>query len=95
MKKAGNVANELDMRISCHPSQFFLLTSKRQDVVDNSIKCFNIFAQVMELMKLKHRPIMVTHVGALKCWNNYEEACDEFCKNFEYLSPTAKSYIAV
>lgn len=77
--KIGKVANELDMFISFHPSQFFLLTSKNPQVIKTSVANFNIFSKILSLMKLKNKPILLTHVGAIKCYSSYEEACDAFC----------------
>ena len=74
------------MFLSCHPSQFFLLNSKNQEVVNTSIKNFNHFAKVLKLMKLNKKPIILTHVGSIKCWANMEEACDVFCHNFQFMS---------
>lgn len=37
-------------------------------------------------MKLKNKPILLTHVGAIKCYANMEEACDAFCENFKLMS---------
>lgn len=47
---------------------------------------FNCMAKILSLMKLKNRPIIVTHVGAIKCYSSLEEACDTFCTNFNRLS---------
>ena len=74
------------MFISFHPSQFFLLTSKNPEVIKTSVKNFNIFAKILKLMKLKNKPILLTHVGAIKCYANMEEACDAFCENFKLMS---------
>jgi UV DNA damage repair endonuclease len=60
------------MFISFHPSQFFLLTSKKAEVIDTSVKNFNIFAKILALMKLKNKPVLLTHVGAIKCFANME-----------------------
>lgn len=67
------------MFISFHPSQFFLLTSKNPKVIDTSVKNFNIFAKTLSMMKLKNKPVLLTHVGAIKCYTGMEEACEAFC----------------
>ena len=72
LEKVGQTANSLNMYLSFHPAQFFLLTSKTKSVIENSVKVFNIFAKVLSLMKLKNRPIIVTHVGAIKCYSGME-----------------------
>lgn len=71
-EKVGKLANELNMYLSFHPAQFFLLTSKNKEVTKTSVKIFNIFAKILTMMKLKHKPIIVTHVGAIKCYSGME-----------------------
>lgn len=93
--EVGKIANELNMYISYHPSQFFLLTSKNPEVIKNSVRNFNVFAKILSLMKLKNNPILLTHVGAIKCYSNMEEACDAFCDNFKLLSKEAQNYFAI
>ncbi len=46
-------------------------------------------------MQLKNTPVLLTHVGGLKSFINFEDACDNFCKNFELLSPEAKKFLAI
>jgi UV DNA damage endonuclease len=93
--KCGALANELDIHLSFHPGQYFVLNSATPHVVENSIRNFNIYAEILEMMCLKNHPTLLTHVGALKTYPNRLAAVDAFCKNFEYLSPAAQKYFAV
>ena len=91
----GEVANQYNMFLSFHPSQFFVLNSATPHVVDAAIKNFNIFADVLRLMKLKNKPVLLTHVGARSTYKTQDEACDAFSRHFERLSPAAQEYFAV
>jgi UV DNA damage endonuclease len=59
------------------------------------VRNFNIFARILGLMKLKNTPVLLTHVGGLKSFTGWEDACDEFCKNYHRLGDEAKRFLAV
>lgn len=48
--KVGDLARELDVRLSMHPGQFTVLGSDRADVVDRSIEDMEYHAQIAEWM---------------------------------------------
>lgn len=95
LKDIGDTANKLDSFISFHPSQFFVLNSATPRVVDSAIHNFNIFAEILEAMELKNKPVLLTHVGARSTYASTKAACDAFCEHFKRLSPAAQSYFAV
>lgn len=41
LRMVGKIANELDLQLSTHPSQYYVLNSHRQDVVEKSIESLN------------------------------------------------------
>jgi UV DNA damage endonuclease len=95
LETLGSIANKFNMFLSFHPSQFFVLNSATPHVVDSAIKNFNIFADVLRLMKLKNKPVLLTHVGARSTYATQDAACDAFSCHFERLSPAAQEYFAV
>lgn len=48
--KAGDLARELDVRVSMHPGQFCVLASDRPEVVSSSIKELEYHADIMRMM---------------------------------------------
>jgi UV DNA damage endonuclease len=95
LRALGTQANSYDMFLSFHPSQFFVLNSATPHVVDNAIHNFNIFAEILDLMQLKNKPVLLTHVGARSTYDTRELAVKAFCDNFQRLSPSAQKYFAV
>lgn len=93
--ECGKIANEHDLFLSFHPSQFFVLNSTTPHVVENCVKNFNIFAEILTLMQLKNKPVLLTHVGARSTYSTNVAACEAFAKNYELLSPEARSFLAV
>lgn len=93
--ECGQIANQYNMYISFHPSQFFVLNSITPHVVENTIKNFNIYAEILTLMQLKNTPVLLTHVGARSTYPDMQSACEAFCQNYQRLSPQAQSFLAV
>ncbi len=95
LAEIGAIVNRYDMFLSFHPSQFFVLNSATPRVVDSAILNFNIFASILEMMQLRNKPILLTHVGARSTYPTRELAVQAFCDNFQRLSPAAQRYFAV
>ena len=49
-KKIGDLARELDVRLSMHPGQFTVLASDNEDIVNNSIEEFEYHADIIRWM---------------------------------------------
>lgn len=91
----GKIANKYKMQLSQHPSQYFVLNSKRKDVVDKTILSLNLFADVLNMMELDRVPNLTIHVGAKTGYTSKEKACDAFCDNFIKLNDNAKKFLVV
>ena len=94
LNRIGTIANKYNMQISQHPSQYFVLNSKRADVVDKTISNLNLFADILSLMNLNLTPNLTIHVGAKGGYSG-TEALDAFCDNFARLNSNAQSYLVV
>lgn len=95
LKEAGRVANALNMQLSTHPSQFFVLNSLRKDVVEKSISSLNLFADIFAAMELDQVPNMTLHVGVKNGYESAKEATDAFCHNYEGLNANAKQFLVL
>jgi UV DNA damage endonuclease len=63
LEALGRKAKALDMRLSFHPSQFVVLNSPDQALVDKSIWDLVSQAEMLDLMELGPEAVMVIHVG--------------------------------
>ncbi len=92
---AGLLAKLYGQRITTHPGPFNKLTSPREQVVLNTIKDLEIHARIFDEMGLPRTPYakINIHVGAH--YNDKQMAIDNFCRNFERLSDSAKSRLTV
>lgn len=95
LKGAGGVANRLQMQLSTHPSQYFVLNSKKEEVVDKTVQTLNLIADTFAAMELEKVPNMTLHVGMKKSYDTVEEALDVFCKNYMRLNTNAKRFLVL
>jgi UV DNA damage endonuclease len=93
--ECGQIANEHDMYLSFHPSQFFVLNSATPHVVENTVKNFNIYGEILTLMRLKNHPTLLTHVGARSTYPSNVKAIEAFVVNSNKLGPETLSFLAV
>lgn len=95
LRMVGKIANQLGIQLSQHPSQYYVLNSHRQDVVEKSIHTLDFFAETMEAMELTKVPNMTLHIGVKNGYEDSTEAVKAFAKNFERLGEPAKKYLVV
>lgn len=95
LKEIGKIANKYKMQLSQHPSQYFVLNSTREDVVEKTIKSLNLFADILNMMELDRVPNLTIHVGAKSGYKTKEIACDVFCENFKKLNQNAQRFLVV
>lgn len=95
LKIAGQCANDFSMQLSTHPSQYFVLNSLRSEVVERTVNCLNLYAEMLECMELDQVPNMTLHLGMKNGYSSAKEAMKAFCTNFEYLSDAAKRYLVL
>lgn len=95
LEMAGRVANERNIQLSTHPSQYYVLNSHREDVVEKTILVLDLFAQTMEMMNLKKVPNMTLHVGVKNGYESADEAGKAFSQNVKRLSEPTRNYLVV
>jgi UV DNA damage endonuclease len=59
----GAKARELDIRLSFHPSQYVILNSPDEDLVERSIRDLASQAEMLDLMGMGPEGVVVIHVG--------------------------------
>lgn len=95
LEEAGQVANQLGIQLSTHPSQFFVLNSLREDVVQKTLTTIGLYSEMFERMKLDKVPNLTLHVGVKNGYPTTEDALDAFCFNYERLNKPAKEYLVL
>jgi UV DNA damage endonuclease len=95
LSDVGKYVKENEMRITCHPGPFNVLTSPHEHVVDNCIVDLSIHGEVFDLMGLSRTPFnkINIHIGGV--YGDKISAMERFCTNFERLPESVKSRLTV
>ena len=95
LQDAGDYIEDHGHRITSHPGPFNKLTSPSERVVINTIKDLETHGEVFDMLGLSRTPFnkLNIHVGAH--YNDKPMAVDNFCRNFERLSPAVQSRLTV
>lgn len=96
LQEAGELAGQLNQRLTFHPGPFNVLASGNEEVVKKTIIELDQHAAIMDMMELSQTTFnkINIHVGTT-LQGNKKEAMKNFCKNFPRLSEAAQSRITV
>jgi UV DNA damage endonuclease len=95
LKRAGDFAKLWDMRITCHPGPFVVLTSPKDSVVDNAISDLEMHAKLFDMMGLSKTPYNKINIHCNGVYGDKATAMDRFCENFKRLSESVRSRLTV
>ena len=95
LKKAGDFAKFWDMRITCHPGPFVVLTSPKDSVVDNAISDLEMHAKLFDMMELSKTPYNKINIHCNGVYGDKVIAMDRFCENFKKLSSSVRKRLTV
>ena len=91
----GNYAKQNGIRITSHPGPFCVLTSPKENVVQNTITDLEIHGKVFDMMGLEHSPYNKINIHCNGVYGDKISAMDRFCENFQRLSPSVQSRLTV
>lgn len=93
--EAGAYARSVNQRLTTHPDHFNKLTSPHERVIKNTVRDLEIHGELFDLLGQPRTPWakINIHVGAT--YGDKPMAIDNFCRNFERLSPAVKSRLTV
>jgi UV DNA damage endonuclease len=95
LKKAGDFAKFWDMRITCHPGPFVVLTSPKNNVVDNAISDLEMHGKLFDMMGLSKTPYNKINIHCNGVYGDKMTAMNRFCENFKRLSSSVRSRLTV
>ena len=95
LKKAGDFAKFWDMRITCHPGPFVVLTSPKDNVVDNAISDLEMHGKLFDMIGLSKTPYNKINIHCNGVYGDKITAMDRFCENFNRLSDSVRSRLTV
>lgn len=65
LKEIGNYAKEHKMRLTMHPAQFCVLSSKSEDIVQNAFGELNHHCEILDRMGLDKNSVIIIHGGGV------------------------------
>ena len=92
---AGQYAKSNGIRITSHPGPFNVLTSPRENVVQNTITDLELHGKIFDMMGLSQTPYNKINIHCNGVYGDKKSAMDRFCENFKRLSPSVQSRLTV
>lgn len=95
LSRAASIAAEGNQRLSFHPGPFNILSSPKENVVQNSFTDLEAHGKIMDIMGLprNHWAKINIHIGA--AYGDHEKAIETWLKNFDRLSDSVKSRLTI
>ena len=95
LSNAGSYATTNDIRITCHPGPFNVLTSPHEHVVENCIKDLTTHGEVFDLMNLSRTPYNKINIHIGGAYGDKVSSMERFCENFHRLPDSVKTRLTV
>jgi UV DNA damage endonuclease len=93
LSELGELARELDLRLSTHPGQYTVLNSESDAVRAAAVAELEIQGALFEAMGLGPEAVVVLHVGGAA--GGHAAGADRFLRGFEQLSEAARSRLVL
>jgi UV DNA damage endonuclease len=93
LESIGKLIKKNQMRISMHPDQFIVLNSKKEEVVQRSMKELSYHAALLNAMGLDSSAKIQLHVGGV--YDNKQSSMDRFINHYELLPLRVKERLVI
>jgi len=91
----GDYVKQHDIRITCHPGPFNVLTSPHEHVVENCIVDLSIHGEVFDMMNLSRTPYNKINIHIGGAYGDKVSAMKRFCENFQRLPDSVQTRLTV
>lgn len=93
LQRVGKKATKLGIRLSMHPGQYTLLTTKSPEVLERSLADLSYHALLLDSMGLGTEHKIILHVGGV--YGNKGEALERFKENYRRLPEKVRRRLVV
>jgi UV DNA damage endonuclease len=93
LKEIGNYAKSNGIRLSAHPSQYNVLSSPNETVIQNTTRDLTHQADIFDRMGLDKNSVMVIHGGGV--YNNKQEALQRLKRNIMLLPERTRNRLVL
>lgn len=95
LRGVGNYAKQMGIRLTSHPGPFNVLTSPKENVVQNTFADLEMHGEVFDLIGLEHSPYNKINIHCNGVYGDKKSAMDRFCENFKRLSKSVQTRLTV
>ncbi len=93
LRRTGDKARRLGLRLSLHPSQFIVLNSPAAAIREKSIWDLRVQAELLDAMELNEEAVMVIHAGG--AYGDIEGGIDRWCQTWEQLPERVRARLVL
>lgn len=93
LEEIGRLARLYKQRLTFHPDQFNILTSKREDVFIKTRNDLKMHANLFDMMGMDQNSVMIIHIGGI--YDSKQEAIERFINNFNRLDENIKRRLVI
>jgi len=93
LKDIGDYAKQHNMRLTMHPSQFNVLSSPHQNVIDNTIRDLSYQCEILDRMGLDQASVIILHGGGI--YGNKTSALKRLYENIEKLPDNIRNRLVL
>jgi UV DNA damage endonuclease len=95
LEGCGNYAKKNGLRLTSHPGPFNVLTSPRENVVENTFKDLTLHGEVFDLLGLERNHYNKINIHCNGVYGDKISAMNRFCENFNKLPDSVKTRLTV
>ncbi len=93
LTELGTLAQQYDIRLSLHPSQYILLNAQSEEIAQKSIADLNAQARILDALGCGPEAVVVTHVGGV--YDSHEESLMRFIRRYPTLPEATRKRLVV
>lgn len=93
LRRTGDKAQQLGLRLSLHPSQFIVLNSPDTAVREKSIWDLRVQAELLDRMELNEEAVMIIHAGG--AYGDIESGIDRWCQTWDQLPERVRARLVL
>ena len=93
LRSLGDLAQQYDLRLSLHPSQYIVLNAQDESVAEKSIQDLIAQGRILDLMGLDANAVVITHVGG--AYGDKQAGIERFARRYDALPEATRARLVV
>jgi UV DNA damage endonuclease len=93
LQAAGELARQLGLRLTAHPTHYVQLSSPNEGTVAASVADLAVTAAIFDRMGLDADAVIVVHVGGV--YGDPGSGCERFARQYETLPPSVRDRLVL